>query len=57
MAIQNQKNILAVWQLATPQERAEGMQWYATAQTIAQDIANRYSLPEATVVAVTASAI
>ena len=55
MTNQNQANILAIYQLATPQERAEGMQWYSIAQSIAQDIAARYELPEATVVTVLAA--
>ena len=52
MINQNKANILAIFQLATPQERAEGMRWYSIAQSIAQDIAVRYGLPEATVTAV-----
>ena len=44
MTLNNIANIQAIYQLATPDERASGKAWYPTARQIACDIAERYSI-------------
>lgn len=49
------QNILAVHQLATAADRAEGRAWYARAQAIAAELAETYGVPLATAAGVIAA--
>ena len=55
MDTQNQKHIQAVLDLATAGDVAQGISWYATALTAAQELAARYNIYIATACAVIAA--
>ena len=52
MTHHNIENILAIYQLATPDEIAHGRRWYAEAKEACEIIASRYNLPLFAVVGV-----
>lgn len=51
----NRKNILAILQLATLTEQADGRSWYPVANSVAIDLADRYEISEAQAVGVIAA--
>ena len=55
LSIDATRNILAIWKLASPQEKVEGARWYLDAQRDAETIAINNDVPVITVVGVIAA--
>lgn len=55
LSIVAKRNILAIWNLATPQEKVDGARWYLDAQRDAETIAITHDVPLVTVVGVIAA--
>ena len=55
MTLFNQRNIEAIYQLATLTEQQDGVTWYPKAKAIAKELSTRYDLPLTTCVGVIAA--